>query len=345
VENLQKEIESEINYFQNLESFLKKELKKVKLKRELDLLKASNERGKKKALKEYEEKERNLYLKLLSVKFAHEKKIINSKIDSLRSSYNNRIFDIETQIEREMSMLEDEYEFQVKYETGKLKELERKKKELSSNAGTTKDAEIIEINKDKINKIEDEIQSIKKKLEKMEKMYEAKIEELESTRKSLLKQERINFENKLSELKWEMYLTKLLYLQTDTPYKNTAVNVALQNFGTRVKFVSEGYPLPAIFHASVGYGFLHTDDHLGILSFQLDIPFHDETSFGIGIEYAFLYTFFIRAGYRIRSDGNRLSFGTGIDTNVGFTHYSIEYTFQPVANYGTIHNFAISMRF
>ena len=203
----------------------------------------------------------------------------------------------------------------------------------------------METTKNETDKIEDEIQSIKKKLENMEKMYKAKIEELESTKKNLLKQERINFEKRLSELKWKIYLTKLLYLQTDTPYKNTAVNVALQNFGTRVKFVSEGYLLPTSLHASIGYGFLHTDDHLGIMSFQVDIPFHDKTSFGIGIEYGFLYTFFIRAGYRIRSDGNRLSFGTGIETDVGFTHYSIEYTFMPVTNYGTIHNFAISMRF
>ncbi len=44
---------------------------------------------------------------------------------------------------------------------------------------------------------------------------------------------------------------RLVYLQTDKPYMNTAVGVGIRNVGSPVKFVTETVPLPMSATANV----------------------------------------------------------------------------------------------
>jgi hypothetical protein len=140
-------------------------------------------------------------------------------------------------------------------------------------------------------------------------------------------------------------LTRLIYLQTDSPYRNTSVHASITNFGSKVTFVEEGYPLPATAHIGVGYALLNLNRHSVRLGMQLDIPFHDEIALGTGVEYGFHNMVFARVGYTFLTTYEGFSAGIGARLPVGFTDFSVDYTFQPIPEYGFMHNFGIAAYF
>jgi hypothetical protein len=178
-----------------------------------------------------------------------------------------------------------------------------------------------------------------------EETYKKEVDRLKEMESKELNNEKAGFEKSLSDLKWQLKLTRLIYLQTDTPYLNTSFNVALQNFGTKVKFVEEEYPLPATFHAGLGYAILNTENHAVKLGVQTNIPFHNIVSVGVGAEYSLLNTLFVRAGYTFGSLNRSFAAGLGVKAGVGFTDYSVDYTFQPLPDYGILHSFGLTAYF
>ncbi len=112
-----------------------------------------------------------------------------------------------------------------------------------------------------------------------------------------------------------------------------------------MKFEEEGYPLPTTVHLGVGYAIWNTDNHAIKLGVQANIPFHNVFSVGVGIEYAFLNMFFARGGYTFNSPNRSFSGGVGARVGLGFTEYVVDYSIQPLPEYGILHNFGVSVYF
>ncbi|MGQ9614980.1 MAG: hypothetical protein ACUVWJ_01095 [Spirochaetota bacterium] len=121
--------------------------------------------------------------------------------------------------------------------------------------------------------------------------------------------------------------------------------MAVQNFGTKVRFVEEGCPLPTTFHAGLGYAILNMEDHAVKLGVQANIPLHNVFSVGVGAEYSLFNTLFVRAGYTFGSLNRSFAAGLGARAGVGFTEYSVDYTFQPLPDYGILHSFSLTAYF
>jgi hypothetical protein len=328
IEELKKSTESDIESFNLIQEGLKRELKKAKLKQELDLLNANKEKQKQKAIAKYEKEENEIYTDLLSVRYTNEEKLIDATVDAIEQDFENNRYDYATQYQKEYERLEDEFAFQERYLSKKIAEEEKKVK--------AKDGEGAN---------ENELTSLKKELEDKKDTYNREIDELEKKHKERLAEQSSTYESSLEELEWEKKITRLVYLQTDEPYRNTSVHASITNFGTKVTFVEEGYPLPTTAHIGVGYALLNSYKHTVRLGMQLDIPFHDELALGVGAEYGFLHMFYGRIGYTFLTPYKSVSFGLGAVVPVGFTDFSVDYTFQPIPDYGFVHTFGITAYF
>jgi hypothetical protein len=327
IDGVRESVQNDTDEFNSVRELLKRELKKAKLKRELDLLKANKDRKKEKAAADYEHKENRIYQDLLTVKYGHEEKIIDSRIDALDQDYESRGYDLETGYQKERERLEDEFSFQERFLMNKIAELEKKAKaEGGESAASERDA-------------------MNEELAAKRDSHAAALKELEKKLQALLAEEELKYENGIADLEWQMQMTRLVYLQTDNPYLNTTVHASLTNFGSKIKFVEEGYPLPTTAHIGVGYAVLNSGKHTVKLGMQLDIPFHDEIALNMGAEYGFHNIAYVRVGYSFLTPYQSFSTGIGARVPMGFTEYAVDYTFQPIPDYGFVHSFGVSAYF
>ncbi len=138
---------------------------------------------------------------------------------------------------------------------------------------------------------------------------------------------------------------RLVYLQTDKPYLNTSVNLGVRNGGSPMTFVSEAYPLPASFSTAVGYALVNVQNHNLKLAGQFNLPFHDALSVGAGLEYVFADLAYARLGYTFGAVDRSFSAGAGIRLALGFTEYTVDYSFRPLPDYGLQHTIGVSISF
>lgn len=329
IEKLAETSQKEKEELEDLRTMLKRELKRAKLRRELDLLKTTKEKKQEKALGDYKRKEADIYLKLLSAMYKHEENILESRISAIREDSEARIFDFETGLKKERERMEEELAFQSRYIGSKISELEKKSDQ----------------SKEDQQEISSKIEELEEELENREEFYRRRTTDLKEKEKQFHEEEKQRVENEITKLNWQLKLTRLIYLQTDSPYLNTCVELSLQNFGTKVRFVEEGYPLPTTFQIGVGYALIHTDKHSLKLGVQANVPFHDAISIGVGAEYGFIDLIFVRTGYTFLSLSRGFSVGFGSKIGIGFTEYAVDYTFQPLPDYGLMHSFGVSMTF
>jgi hypothetical protein len=328
IEGIKKSVENDIEEFNVVREDLNRELKMAKLKKDLDLLKANREKKRQKAFAGYEEKEYNIYMNLLSVLYRHEENIINARAEAFRQAHENRLYDLETQMRKELERIEDEFSFQERYLSQKISELQKRVKSDEGDEAAAR-----------------ELTSLQEEFSEKEQAYNAKLKEFDEKKRLFIEEEESKYNKNMSELEWQMTITRLIYLQTDDPYLNTSVHVSITNFGSVVKFVEEGYPLPTMAHLGAGYALLNKNEHVVRLGVQLDIPFYDEIALGAGVEYGFHNLVFIRTGYTFLTPYRSFSAGIGARIPVGFTDFSVNYAFQPVPDYGFIHSFGISAYF
>ncbi len=306
--------EKEIKVFEGLRAELARELKKAKLKRQLDVLSARKQKGQDKAQSDYKEKERRLYLRLLGVMYGNEEKIFQARSASARQEAELRRMDFEAEQQKTLETLDDDQAFEQRLLAGKLRE-------------APQDAALKEEQKQK------------------EAAYKQATADLDKQAAEFAKSEQEGLERTLADIKEERSKMRLVYLQTDKPYLNTAVNLGVRNLGSPMTFVSEAYPLPASFSTTVSYAVLNVHNHNLKLAGQFNLPFYDALSVGLGLEYVFADLAYARFGYAIGALDRSFSAGAGIRLALGFTEYTVDYSFRPLPDYGLQHTIGVSISF
>jgi hypothetical protein len=328
VEEEKKAVRNDMEGFNAARENLLRELKKAKLKRELDLLNAKREKQRKRAIESYEAKERSIYTDLLSVSYTNEENIIQARSAALELSHVNRTYDLETQLRKERERVENDFAFQDRYLSKKIEELEQRVKADETDENAAK-----------------ELAALQDELSRKTEAMKTELEDIELRESRLLDEADQSYEKSVEELEWQRTITRLVYLQTDDPYLNTTVHASLTNFGTKVTFVEEGYPLPTAAHIGAGYALLNTMQHTVRLGVQFDLPFRDEFALDVGAEYGFRNIVFARLGYTFLTPYRSFSAGIGARVPMGFTDISADYTFQPIPDYGFVHSFGIAASF
>ncbi|MFA5859841.1 MAG: PorV/PorQ family protein [Elusimicrobiota bacterium] len=145
-----------------------------------------------------------------------------------------------------------------------------------------------------------------------------------------------------------------------TAIKNLNLGVSIQNLGTQMKFISQGYNLPLTITAGVGYNLF------GVVMLASDIkfsPYDSKVGYAIGTEYTVMNMVSLRAGYLmkaislLKSESNTntptlissqsLEMDTGLSAGLGFKlyNYQFDYSFVPYSDLGNTHRFSLSARF
>ena len=144
-------------------------------------------------------------------------------------------------------------------------------------------------------------------------------------------------------------------------FENTPVSLgaSMANVGTKIKFIDQANPLPAVLRLGAAYGMTKSFPHA--LALQLDVPAQSGPVLRLGVEYAGFGPMALRFGYRTRSSAERaasvgsalgstasslthfygMTMGTGLRTAYG----EFDYALAPYGELGTAHRFAYSHRF
>ena len=324
------EAERDVKAFNALRASLQKELKKAKLKRELDRVEARSQAAADKVQAGYKVKEKALYLRLLAALYRHEESIFQDRLATARNAAEIRAFDFAADQEKERESLDDGWAFDDRLQSAKIAQLSK---------DLPKDSEE-----------PPELKGAREERAARETAWGKAVADLEVKQNSFNAAEKAAQEDALSAISTERARVRLVYLQTDKPYLNTAFGVGVRNVGSPVTFVTEAVPLPMSATANLSYALINVQDHNLKLAAQLEVPMLDVWSWsvGIGMEYVFANLAFARVGYNVNqltSGLNAFSAGLGVHLAAGFTEYAVDYAFKPLAGYGFQHSIGVTISF
>lgn len=127
-----------------------------------------------------------------------------------------------------------------------------------------------------------------------------------------------------------------------------SVGVAVQNFGPTMKYLDEAARLPLTFSAGLGYrlpaGFTASLDYR-------ERPYSHGSEASFGAEYLLLKRFAVRAGYNTAraytGDGGAAATFNGFSTGFGvkLSAYSLDYSFAPMGELGSVQTLTLGARF
>lgn len=129
--------------------------------------------------------------------------------------------------------------------------------------------------------------------------------------------------------------------------ENMRLGAAIQNLGTKLKYVGEGDKLPLRIKLGIGHRLIQSP--LNKLILGLDVI--SETGEGryhlnSGLEYSFREIASVRVGYntdRVSSLGSKAGFSLG--AGLKFSQYSIDYGFVPYGDLGDSHRLSLGAKF
>jgi hypothetical protein len=322
--------EKDVKTFEDLRAALQKELKKAKLKRELGVLEARNEKGAAKKRDEYKASEKELYTQLLDAMYEHEEKIFQARLDAVAAEAEVRRFDFAADQAKSAEAADDEWAFQDRVLSAKIAEL---------SAGLAKGAEEPA-----------DLKALKAERTAKETAWRNAQAGVTAKQREFDTAEKARVDEATTEIEIERWKTRLVYLQTDKPYLNTAVAVGIRNVGSPVKFVSETVPMPMSATVNASYAVVNLPDHNVKIAVQGDVPLQDVWSWsvGIGVEYVYAGIAYARIGYNVNQVAGgleALSGGLGVHLTAGFTGYAVDYAFKPLPDYGFQHSIGITVSF
>lgn len=120
--------------------------------------------------------------------------------------------------------------------------------------------------------------------------------------------------------------------------------MAMQNFGTKMKFVDESDPLPVSIRAGGSY---KVSDRLSVAA-EINEYLQDEKFYpSLAAEYWFRDALALRGGYKFGYDTSNLGAEVGLSLGFGIKVQGIgvDYAFLPFGDLGNIHRFGMWMQF
>jgi len=327
IAGIESSADADIQRFEELRQTLLRELKKAKLKRELDTLEARNDRSREKAQRDYKAKEESLYTQLLSSMYRHEERMFQARLESVNQDAVTRRSATTLELTKARETLDDNYAFQQRYLGRQITDEEKKVKEAGEGADAS------------------QLKALRADLAQKDAEYLEGRKDVDGRQASFDAEDRQRVTSETATIRYERQKVRLVYLQREDPYLNTSLSVSMRNLGTTIRFGNERYPMPTMVSASLGYALLAIEDHRLVLSTQLDVPFYDTISVGLGAEYSFADAVFVRFGYAFGNTERTFSAGIGLKLALGFTQYAVDYTFRPLPDYGFVHSVGVSIQF
>ena len=123
-------------------------------------------------------------------------------------------------------------------------------------------------------------------------------------------------------------------LQYKTGYESLTFGMAVRNFAREVKYISEGFQLPLTFRIGVSMNVLDLLEldpkvHALLLAVDAEHPRDYPEQIKVGLEYLFMSTVALRAGYVSPADEHSFSFGLGLQQKLADIDFGLDYSYTP----------------
>ncbi len=107
----------------------------------------------------------------------------------------------------------------------------------------------------------------------------------------------------------------------------------------------QSFSPPTMFRFSFAFEPIMNEVHKLTTAIQLNHPNDNAENFGIGIEYGFKESFFVRGGYKINADEQNFTAGIGLAFKMGFAKLNFDYAFARFTRLGNTHRFTLLFKF
>ncbi|OGH55347.1 MAG: hypothetical protein A3J70_01445 [Elusimicrobia bacterium RIFCSPHIGHO2_02_FULL_61_10] len=125
------------------------------------------------------------------------------------------------------------------------------------------------------------------------------------------------------------------------PLSFLSLGLALQNIGTRIKFMSDRDELPMLYRFGAAGEFL--DNRALVVTMDLSQARNDVATFGLGVEYTLRRILSLRLGYT--TAGAEVDRGLTAGFGVRFRSLNLEYAFIPFGALGDAHRYSLKYAF
>lgn len=126
------------------------------------------------------------------------------------------------------------------------------------------------------------------------------------------------------------------------------LGAAVQNIGTKVKFINQEDPLPFNIKLGAGYKILTKGNPI-IVALDLNLPIDNDPFVGLGGEYVYSFSgdfrIIPRLGYKSGAKGIEGLTGVTAGMGFGYKQYSIDYAMAPYGDLGQAHRVSINVGF
>ncbi len=172
-------------------------------------------------------------------------------------------------------------------------------------------------------------------------------------------------------LKWmqeniaELTMRALLFdlgIYYNTGWKTTRFGVVISNFGNEMAPQGtlvyknlenedvtvnsfQSFPPPIIFRIGLAADFISHKNHVLTGTVQLNHPNDNKENLNFGLEYGWQNTFFLRAGFKTAQIEEDLSFGLGLQRQMGGLGLKLDYAYTNFGRLGYVNRFTAKIEF
>lgn len=102
---------------------------------------------------------------------------------------------------------------------------------------------------------------------------------------------------------------------------------------------------PTLFRVAYAQEIYETEENSLTTSIQLNHPNDNSENINVGAEYWWHGSIALRGGYKINVDEESLSLGAGINSTVGGTNLTVDYSFSNFGLLGNVNRFSLNVKF
>jgi len=133
-----------------------------------------------------------------------------------------------------------------------------------------------------------------------------------------------------------------------TGFKSLNFGMNIRNFSKELKYVQESFQLPLIFKIGLSMDVLdliEIDKNMHSLNVSVDAShprdYPEQLSFGL--EYTFLKSISLRAGYTFPTDEQEFSAGVGFMQSLADVKFAVDYSYTPFGIFNKVHRVSINI--
>lgn len=132
-----------------------------------------------------------------------------------------------------------------------------------------------------------------------------------------------------------------------TGFKSLNFGMCIKNFSDEVKYEDESFQLPLTFKIGMAmdvldlYGAVNKKTHALLVSVDAVHPRDYYEQVNLGLEYLFLKTFALRAGYSTPNDEHGFSAGVGLQQSYQNYMIALDYAYTPFGVFDAVHRFSV----